>query len=355
MGWMSAPSPDPGIGEAAKASAELGKETFDFFKSVYETDLKPMQQRQLELAEKATASFLADSELARSEAQRRIDDDKANADLRAKVKADAMGYDSQENIDRRMGIAAASSNQQFSNARDQSLRSLSRYGVNPNSSAFARTNERLTRDQALATAGMQTGAAFDTMDKGIALRAGANEAASGRSNTAGQYLAQAGASLGGAVGTGSGAMADARSNAGVVGQGAGYGLQGYSTAGNLYNQQFQGRMQGYNAQMNALAGLGKGIGTAAGMIFGGADGGSAGTDLKTPDGRTVGMIRGPGTGISDDVRGINIDTGDPIRVSNKEYIIPADVLEAKGKEFFDKLIEKYHTPAAEQRMGIRRK
>jgi len=353
---MSAPSPDPGIGEAAKASAQLGKETFDFFKSVYETDLKPMQARQLQLAEDVTKSYLSDSQLAREEAQRRMDEDKANADLRAKVKADAMGYDSQANIDRRMGIAAASGNQQFSNARDQSLRSLSRYGVNPNSSAFARTNERLTRDQALTTAGMQTGAAFDTMDRAIALRAGVNEAASGRSNSAGQYLAQAGAGLAGAVGTGSGAMADARANAGVVGQGAGYGLQGYGTAGRLFSDQFQGRMQGYNAQMNAMAGLGKGVGTFAGMMMGGgADGGSVGTDLKTPDGRTVGMIRGPGTGISDDVRGVNIDTGEPIRVSNKEYIIPADVLEAKGKEFFDKLIEKYHTPAAEQRMGIRRR
>lgn len=357
MGWMSAPQPDPGIGEAAKASAQLGKETFDFFKSVYETDLKPMQARQLQLTEDVTNSYLADSKLAREEAERRIAEDKANADLRSQVKADAMGYDSQANIDRRMGIAAASANQQFSNARDQSLRSLSRYGVNPNSSAFARTNERLTRDQALATAGMQTGAAFDTMDRAIALRAGYNEAASGRSNSAGQYLAQAGAGLAGAAGAGSGAMADARANAGMVGQGAGYGLQGYGTAGNLYSQQFQGRMQGYNAQMNAMAGLGRGIGTVAGMMMGGggADGGSVGTDLKTPDGRTVGMIRGPGTGISDDVPGVNIDTGAPIRVSNKEYIIPADVLEAKGKEFFDKLIEKYHTPAAEQRMGIRRR
>jgi hypothetical protein len=340
MGWMSAPQPDPGIGEAARASAELGKETFDFYKSIYQTDLKPMQERQLALAERATQSYLEDSQLAREEARRRIEEDKANKDLRDKVKADAMGYDSRENIERRQGIAAASANQQFSNARDQSLRSLSRYGVNPNSSAFARTNERLTRDQALATAGMQTGAAFDTMDKAIALRAGVNEAASGRSNTAGQYIGLAGNSLGGAVGAGSGAMADARANAGMVGQGAGYGLQGYNQSGNLYGQEFQGRMAGYNAQMGAIAGLAGAAGTYYGLSNrppGKADGGEIHSG--------PGHVKGPGGPVDDKV---------PAMLSNGEYVIPADVVKAKGVEFFDKLKAKYHTPAAQQRMGLRR-
>lgn len=330
-----APSPDPALGRAAERSAQLGEDALNFYKSIYETDLKPAQQRQQQLAERVTDSFLADSQLAREEAQRRIADDKANADLRAQVKADAMGYDSQANIERRQGIAAAGANQQFSNARDQSLRSLSRYGVNPNSSAFARTNERLTRDQALATAGMQTGAAFDTMDKAIALRAGVNEAASGRSNTAGQFLGVAGSGLQGAMGAGSQAMGDARANAGMVGQGYGLGMQGYGQAGNLYGQEFGQRMAGYNAQMGAIAGLAG----AAGTYFG----------MKKADGGEIhngaGHVKGPGGPVDDKV---------PAMLSNGEYVIPADVVKAKGVEFFDRLKAKYHTPAAEQRMGLRR-
>lgn len=335
-----APQPDPALGEAAKASAQLGKEALDFYKGIYETDLKPMQARQQQLAERVTDSFLADSQLAREEAQRRIADDKANADLRAQVKADAMGYDSQANIERRAGIAAAAGNQQFSNARDQSLRSLSRYGVNPNSSAFARTNERLTRDQALATAGMQTGAAFDTMDKAIALRAGVNEAASGRSNSAGQFMGIAGNSLSGAMGAGSQPMADARANAGMVGQGYGLGMQGYGQAGNLYGQEFGQRMAGYNAQMGAIAGLAGAAGTYFGLQRppGKADGG----EIHEGDG----PVRGPGGPVDDKI---------PAMLSNGEYVIPADVVKAKGMEFFDKLLDRYHTPAAEQRMGLRRK
>ena len=61
-----------------------------------------------------------------------------------------------------------------------------------------------------------------------------------------------------------------------------------------------------------------------------------------------GMIQqGPsdGTGIDDQVHA---------RVSVGEYIIPADVVHAKGKEFFDKLLKQYHMPAQQQRqqMGV---
>jgi hypothetical protein len=52
------------------------------------------------------------------------------------------------------------------------------------------------------------------------------------------------------------------------------------------------------------------------------------------------MGRGDGSGIDDTV---------PAMVSEGEYVIPADVVAAKGTEFFDKLLERYHTPAAEQR------
>jgi len=45
-----------------------------------------------------------------------------------------------------------------------------------------------------------------------------------------------------------------------------------------------------------------------------------------------GKVEGPGTGTSDSV---------PIRVSTGEYVIPANVVRMKGKEFFDSMLEKY--------------
>jgi hypothetical protein len=44
-------------------------------------------------------------------------------------------------------------------------------------------------------------------------------------------------------------------------------------------------------------------------------------------------------------------------LSKGEYVIPADVVKKKGIEFFDKLLERYHTPAAVQerrKYGLRR-
>lgn len=86
-----------------------------------------------------------------------------------------------------------------------------------------------------------------------------------------------------------------------------------------------------------------GTGSADGSAY--ADGGPIGkVNPRT------GQISGPGTGISDSI--FAIGPNGPIRVSNKEVIVPADVVEKKGTEFFEKLIENYHQPAALQRAAI---
>jgi hypothetical protein len=65
-------------------------------------------------------------------------------------------------------------------------------------------------------------------------------------------------------------------------------------------------------------------------------------------GSPPGMIQ---HGMSD---GSGIDDQVHAKVSVGEYIIPADVVHAKGKEFFDMLLKKYHMPAQQQRqqMGV---
>lgn len=57
-----------------------------------------------------------------------------------------------------------------------------------------------------------------------------------------------------------------------------------------------------------------------------------------------GQITGPGTGTSDSIPAVNTDTGQPLAVSNGEYEIPPQVVQALGKDFFDELIAQYHTP-----------
>lgn len=62
------------------------------------------------------------------------------------------------------------------------------------------------------------------------------------------------------------------------------------------------------------------------------------------DGRVVDPTgRSDGSGIDDKV---------PAMLSTDEYVIPADVVKHKGVEFFDRLVEKYHVPAATQRQAV---
>jgi hypothetical protein len=55
-----------------------------------------------------------------------------------------------------------------------------------------------------------------------------------------------------------------------------------------------------------------------------------------------GVISGPGTGTSDSIAAMA--AGQPLAVSNGEYHVPAAVVEALGADFFERLIEDFHTP-----------
>ena len=57
-----------------------------------------------------------------------------------------------------------------------------------------------------------------------------------------------------------------------------------------------------------------------------------------------GVLSGPGTGTSDSIRAVNTDDGSPVNLSTGEYIVPADVVRKRGKEYFDRMVEKEHTP-----------
>lgn len=297
MGWAGkAPAPDPAVGQAAKMQAQLAKESFDFYKTTYENDLKPMMQRDLELRQE-----LQDRSLGIMDRQQNIADQQFSLyrdtymPVEQRAAQDAMGYDSQENIDRRMGIAAANVNQQFSNAQQQTARSLARYGVNPNSSAFARENAKLMSDQALAAAGAQTGAAFDTMDRGIALRAGVADRGRGVTSTVGNFL-NSGAATGVNTGnTSSQGVQTFQQGTDVMGQGFRSSMQGYNNQANILNQDFQNRLQAYNASQSGINSLLGAAGSIGGLMLAGPAG-SAGAKLGSKifglaDG---GKVEGPG-------------------------------------------------------------
>jgi hypothetical protein len=252
--------------DAAQLQYDLGRETLDFNKQYYNEVVKPaadfdMQTRR-EMTPLLKRSFEEQEAFARQQRQDYLDNWRP---VEQRVRDDAMGYDSDANVNRRMGIAAAGVNQQFSNAQQQGARALTRFGLNPNSSAFARANANLINQQALASAGMQTGAAFDTMDRGIALRAGAANFGRNMPNTSiavGQLGNQT-------AGTTAGMTAGGVSTAGAAGNfmNQGYGLASnmIGAGANIDNSIFNNNVRLGMMQSQGIGQLFQGIGQGIGM------------------------------------------------------------------------------------------
>ena len=99
-------------------------------------------------------------------------------------------------------------------------------------------------------------------------------------------------------------------------------------------------MAQWNGAQQANASAMQGIGSAVGMLAMLADGGKADKAIYPSTPGEIDYGEGDGSGIDDKVH---------IMASTGEYIIPADVVKIKGEEFFDRLVDKYHTPAAQQR------
>ena len=237
---------------AADANA-LSAERLEWEKKVYEEDTKPLQQRDQELKER-----IINKQLDQADKQAQFADEQ-NAyyketfqPVERKMVDEAMGYDSSANINKRAGMAAANVNQQFSNAAGQQSRLMGRYGL---SSSGAFKNQ--ARGQALATVGAQNGAAFDTMDKAISLRAGAANFGRNMPNTASSYYA--GSTNSGNSASNASTAALSNQMASMTGMSGAYGdrISGINSYGNAMANV-------YKAQAQQWGGIASGLGSMAG-------------------------------------------------------------------------------------------
>lgn len=255
--------------EAARLQYDLGKETLEFQKDYYKNTLAPMQERDLKLREDMQAELIPALRQQTQFAKEQKDYyDTTFKPIEQQVAKEAVEYDSNSNVNRRMGIAAAAVNQQFSNAQQQGARALARYGINPNSSAFARENAKLTTNQALGTAGAQTGAAFDTQDKAIALRAGVANFGRNMPNTAAQYYATANNT----ANTSGGISAQGVNTAGAAVSpmltGSNVANNAFYAGGRTMNDTFGNQMKLFQMEQQGTAGLFSGLGQFASSKYG---------------------------------------------------------------------------------------
>ncbi len=400
MGKSSIDSPDygkmvQGNMEIAEMARELAQEQIDFARERY-AENAPMLRRAAKLQMRASREQFKNAKQDRRRYERVFQK------LEDRYIKDAEGYDTPGRRDRMAGRAGVAVQQNYEAARQNALRRLEALGVDPSQAGSQALDLGMRVQQAADQAGAETAARERVETVGRALRADAMNLGRGMPSQVAQgYGGAVQAGSAGTAGTNqttatnAGALASATPALGTAGQ-------SYGTAGSLQNQQYQNELQG--AQWGA-SGWG-GLGTLAGqlgsswMIGGGgnpfkwrdggaielndggllegagrrevepggaiplanggyaveggnrarpgamaayaaADGGSHAIDgmHQYPDGATV---EGPGGPIDDQV---------PALLSSGEYVISADVVRAKGTEFFDKLMEKYHTPAEEQRRG----
>lgn len=247
-------------------------------------------------------------------------------------------YDTPERQDLERGRAVADVNTQFDAARRNALQRLESFGVDPSQTRNAALDIGTRTAQAAAQAGAASNATRVTEQTGRALRAEALNIGRGYpSNVAGSYgqSIQAGNSQIGNATSVTGAGTNARGGANAF---LGTSISGNQAAAGIQSQGFQnqlGAQEANNATTNGILGA---VGGIAGLFL--ADGGTPEDAMYESEPGMIDYGAGDGSGVDDQV---------PIMASKEEYIIPADVVRAKGVEFFDKLVDRYHTPAEEQR------
>jgi hypothetical protein len=256
---------------------------------------------------------------------------------------DFQSYNTPERQAQERGRAMADVASSFDAQRRNALQRLESFGVDPSQTRNSALDVAMRTQQGAAMAAAATNAQRVTEDKSRAMRADAINIGRGMpsqvAQSYGQSVAAGSNAMGGANST-FGASAGAMGNPTAWG---GMGMQGMSGAAGITNSGFQNQMQVANLQRQDASNMMSGIGSMVGMGAMLADGGRP--EQAIPDMPPGPITQGPtdGSGIDDQVHA---------RLSVGEYVIPADVVQKKGVEFFDKLLDKYHTPAAQQRGAI---
>jgi hypothetical protein len=278
----SAPAPDPAIGVAAQANAEVGREALAFNKQVYE-DNKPRQALTDEYSIKAADASLASMDSSTALAKDYADYMKGTfrpveGAIVGEAMKDTTGEQEQAATDAGAGVDT-----QFNAQRENTARGMASLGINPNSGKWATVNQQSGDQQAASKADAMNKARLATKQISWAKKMDAaglgRNLPSSQATSAGLALT-AGNSATANVGAGSAA---ANASAGLMNQGFNTSVGANTASGNLYLGQYDAQMRGYAANTaasgQASAGIGSAIGTAAGFYFGGPAGAAAGSKI----------------------------------------------------------------------------
>lgn len=245
------------------------------------------------------------------------------APLENQIVDEAKNYDTPERRALEAQRDMASVGTQFDAQREAAQRNLESYGIDPSSTRYAALDVGTRTAQAAAQAGAGNEAMRRVEATGQALKQNAVNLGRGFAINPLAASQAAQGSAQGAINSNLGTTASGASTMGTGTQWAGAGNQSLGTWANALNMGYNNSLAGFNAQQSS--GLGALIGGALGAYF--EDGG----DVDATTGGPVPAEVSPSRGLeTDDV---------PAQLNVGEFVVPKDVKEWKGEEFFHKLIK----------------
>lgn len=334
MGLFKSDPPDPPdykpIAEASKEAAQFAyqqsREQLEWAKEQYGLDRELADQLIGDMRERSDMQ----DQWAREDRERYQTTFKP---LEDQIIQEAKDYDTPERRQQAAQEDMATVSGQFDLARESAQRNLEGYGIDPSSTRYAALDVGSRTQQAAAMAGAGNTAMKRVEDTGRALKADAVNLGRGFQINP---LASSQAALGGnqaAIGGNLGTTASGQAGRGSPTQWAGVGQGALGTWTNALNTGYNNSLAGWNANAQAM---GSGIGSALGL---------AGSLMMMEEGGDVAPAASTGGGVpasASPTRGIAVDDV-PAQLTVGEFVIPKDVKEWKGEEFFHKLIDQSRT------------
>lgn len=268
-GSVSAPAPDPAIGQAALKEAQLGEDWLSFAKDQYAVSNERQKTTD------ALSSEVVNQQLASSkQASRWATEDRDRWTNTYKPVEDAYineasNYGSQENQDKQASEAKATVLSNVSAQNQANNRAMASMGVNPNSGRFQATNNSSAINTALSAANAENTTRQNVRDKGLAMKADVANVGKGLASQAASNSA-----LGVSAGSsslGSNLASNLSWNTGnqIMAQGYQGAMSGYGNQANILNSQYGNQLSAWNAQQQAnsysMGGMMSGVGSMAGM------------------------------------------------------------------------------------------
>lgn len=350
-----APDSNPGMIAAAQASEKVGMRMADIAEEQMDANELRMQEIWPTTKEIANAQL----GIMRKNAELADDYDAYNKStfrpLEKRIVTDAENFDTPAEQEAAAGRATADVVQAYDRNKASLSRGMRGFGIKMNSPAALSTMSKMSIDQAEAEAGAANKARENVKLQGRAMRM---DAASLGRNMAANQATSAGVAInaGNSANAGNNSTMQTQLAANDSARGWYQGAVGaYGTAGNIYGQEYNARLNAWdaeNSQSNSMwGGIGQVAGLAASFI---KDGGHINDDGAVErDGEVVsagavvdatsgGEINGPGTETSDSV---------DAKLSKGEYVLNAEAVKQVGVKKLDKMNRK----GLQARYGIGKK